>query len=79
MTIGVVSAPSRQPKEADSCELARRDLLAARDRLAQRLEALERGMPVMDRLRRLVRARPGLALGGAFLLGYGLARLLRRE
>lgn len=79
MTSGIVSVPSRSPKEADSFEQARRDLLAARDRFAHRLEALERGAPVMDRLRRLVGDCPGLALGGAFLLGYGLARLLRRQ
>lgn len=79
MTNGIVSVPSRSPKEPDSCELARRDLLAARERLAHRLEAVKRGAPVMNQLRRLVRAHPGLALGGAFLLGYGLARLLRRH
>jgi hypothetical protein len=63
----------------DSAEQAQHDLIAARVRLLARLEALEGSAPALQRLRNLVRARPGLMLGGAFLVGWGLARLLRRR
>jgi hypothetical protein len=63
----------------DAAARAQEDLIAARERLVSSLEALERGWPALDRLRHLVRTRPALTLGGAFLLGWGLARLLRKR
>lgn len=63
----------------DTAALARRDLTQARERLARRLEALERPVRLAGRLTRLLQARPGLVVGGAFLVGWGLARLLRRR
>ncbi len=78
MTSSLVPAP--QPATTpDSTESARRDLLVAREHLAQSLESFEGAASSLNRLRALVRTRPGLALGGAFLVGYGLARLLRRR
>lgn len=65
--------------EPDTAALARRDLTQARERLARRLEALERPVRLVGRLTQLVQARPGLVIGGAFLVGWSLARLLRRR
>jgi len=74
----VPKQPSAE-RVGDSAVQAQRDLVAARARLVERLEALEQSAPRLVRLREAVRARPGLMLGGAFLLGWGLGRLLRRR
>jgi hypothetical protein len=56
--------------------LARVELAASRRRVEEALRSLE-GQPLPGaRLRALVRDRPALGLGGAFVFGWALAWLL---
>ena len=55
------------------------DLAAARERAKLRLEAIEQRFKGVGDWRGAVRRHPLLTLGGAFVVGYALARLFTRR
>lgn len=60
-------------------EQARDELAAARDRLAMKLENIEKTLEPLTDWRELVRRKPWVAVGGAFVAGYVLAKLFSRR
>jgi len=69
--------PFRRPK-GDLAD-ARTAVARARERVAKSLLELEHDMGGADRIRDAVRKHPVLTVGGAFLVGYALARVLYRS
>jgi hypothetical protein len=55
---------------------ARLELQATRRRLTQALQDLQHDAPLPSSWRAVVLQRPVLAVGGAFLVGWAVARLL---
>jgi ElaB/YqjD/DUF883 family membrane-anchored ribosome-binding protein len=67
---------------AATTEEARAQLIAARERLVLRLEAVESTVTTVVRAagwREVVRRHPLLAVGGALLFGYALGNLFSRK
>ena len=75
MTTALAQRPVRKAK---ATEEARAQLAAAREKLAQRLDAVER-LGGVSRWRRAVQERPLLVLAGALAVGYALGRLFERR
>jgi len=67
------------PKSAVTVADARSAVARARERVAKSLLELEHDMGGADRIRDAVRKHPMLTVGGAFLVGYALARVLYRS
>ncbi len=66
-------------RAVDSAEQARDELAAARERLATRLELVEESLKPLGDWREAVRRKPWLAVGGAFVAGYVLAKIFSRR
>lgn len=78
----IVKSPPRaltRPSRDVSPEEARAELAKARERVVGQLARLEKSMGKAARWREVVRKHPFLTLGGAFLVGFGLARLFSRR
>ncbi|MGV3624455.1 MAG: hypothetical protein ACO1OB_26790 [Archangium sp.] len=60
-------------------EQARDELEAARQRLARKLENVEKTLEPLTDWREMVRRKPWVAVGGAFVAGYVLAKLFSRR
>lgn len=58
---------------------ARLELSQARQQLVDQLHALETSLPTVPDWRKAIRLHPLLTLGGAFLTGWAIARLLTRR
>lgn len=69
------------PVEARSLSAAeaRAELVAARERARRALEAAQSQLGKVGDWREVVRRHPYATLGGAFVVGYTLARLLNRR
>ena len=66
-------------QELVSVAQAHAELEASRRRVGQALSELERESTLGARVRAAVRAAPVLTLGGAFLVGWAVARLFPRR
>jgi hypothetical protein len=78
----VSSIVKREPPQETSLVTAgqaRAELEAARLRVEAALERLEQESALGARVRGAVRTSPLLTLGGAFLVGWAVARLLPRR
>lgn len=65
----------RSPSAAE----ARAELVAARERAKRALEETQAQLGSVGDWREVVRKHPYATIGGAFLVGYTLARLLNRR
>lgn len=79
MTKALAHAPERRLAPVHSAGEARAALAASRARLEARLHALEDSVARVADWRETIRRNPLLTLGGAFLVGFGLARLFSRR
>jgi hypothetical protein len=74
----IVRAPPRALAPAKDTADARAQLAAAREKLLARLEVVEQTLEPLSNWRSVVRRHPILTIGGAFVVGYALARLFSR-
>jgi ElaB/YqjD/DUF883 family membrane-anchored ribosome-binding protein len=79
MTSAITPAPPRTLAPVKDAAEARAQLAAARERLLQRLEVVEHTLEPLANWRSVVRRHPLLTIGGAFVVGYALARLFSRR
>lgn len=78
----LVKAPPRAITKAsagDSTEQVRAQLAAARDRLVRQLDDVHRALTPVKHWRDVVKRHPLVTIGGAFLVGYALAKLFSRK
>jgi ElaB/YqjD/DUF883 family membrane-anchored ribosome-binding protein len=79
----LVKAPPRAitPSSTDeeSTERARASLAAARERLLKQLDQVHRALTPVTHWRDVVKRHPLVTIGGAFLVGYALAKLFSRK
>ncbi len=66
-------------RAVNNAEEARDELSAARERLAQKLETVEASLQPLGDWREAVRRKPWLAVGGAFAVGYVVAKIFSRR
>ena len=71
----LIKAPPRALAPVQSVREAKAQVERARARLADRIDALEASLKPVTRLKQVFHRHPLLCLGGAFLVGYALARL----
>lgn len=66
-------------RAVNNAEEARDELSAARERLARKLETVEASLQPLGDWREAVRRKPWLAVGGAFAVGYVVAKIFSRR
>ncbi|MFO0599333.1 MAG: hypothetical protein U0228_28760 [Myxococcaceae bacterium] len=79
MSDALIKAPPRALAPVASTDEARAQLAAAREKLISRLSVVEEAVAPLGNWRTAVRRHPLLAIGGAFVVGYALARLFSRR
>lgn len=79
MSASIVPAPPRALVPARSADEAREQLAAARKRLEASLESIEHSLEPFSKWKGVVKKHPLLTIGGAFVIGYALARLFSRR
>ena len=79
MSAAIVKAPPRALAPVKSTDEARAQVAAARERLLERLEVVEKAIEPLGNWRAVVRRHPLLTIGGAFAVGYALSRLFSRR
>jgi ElaB/YqjD/DUF883 family membrane-anchored ribosome-binding protein len=75
----IIKAPPRALAPVATTDDARAQLVAARERLAQKLEVVEHTLAPLSNWRVFVKRHPLATLGGAFVIGYALSRLFSRK
>ena len=75
----IIKAPPRALAPVATTDDARAELVAARERLAQKLQVVEHTLAPLSNWRVLVKRHPLATLGGAFVIGYALSRLFSRK
>jgi ElaB/YqjD/DUF883 family membrane-anchored ribosome-binding protein len=76
----IIKSPPRSLAPVSTAAEARDALVAARARLEKRLEAVENLIaPPLAPWRAAVKKHPLITIGGAFLVGYAISRLLSRK
>lgn len=76
---GIVPAPPRALAPVKTTDEARAALAAAREKLLARLEVVEQTLEPLSNWKSVVKKHPLLTIGGAFVVGYALARLFSRR
>lgn len=79
MSSAIIKAPPRTLAPVKSTDEARAQVAAARERLLQKLDGVEKSLGPITNWRTVVKRHPVLTIGGAFLVGYALARLFSRK
>lgn len=75
----IIKAPPHTLAPAATTQDARAQLAAARERLLQKLAVVEKSVEPLANWRVAVKRHPVLTIGGAFLVGYAIARLFSRK
>jgi hypothetical protein len=75
----LVKAPPSAIVPVQTPEEARAQLAAARERLARRLDDVQRALTPMTHWKDMVKRHPVLTIGGAFLVGYAISKLFSRR
>lgn len=75
----IIKAPPRALAPASTPADARAQLVAARERLAQKLDIVQHTLEPLSDWRTVVKRHPLATIGGAFLFGYALSRLFSRK
>lgn len=64
----------RPPQAIERADVARADLAAARAKVRRQLDELEKSLPAVPPWRDVIRRHPLLTIGGAFVVGWAVAR-----
>ncbi len=75
----IIKAPPRALAPVATTVEARAQLVAARERLLQKLEVVEKAIEPLADWRVVVKRHPLLTIGGAFFVGYALSRIFSRK
>ena len=77
--LAVRTASSLTTRDDLSSDALRAQLIAARERARAQLDGIEARVGSFNKWREVVRRHPVAAFGGALLLGYVVARILRQR
>lgn len=75
----LVKAPPSALVPVETTDDARAALVAARERLARQLDAVQRALAPVVQWQAFVKKHPLVTIGGAFLIGYAISRAFSRK